>query len=474
MTTPLEQKFNPLSGFNLVPKDMSAITKESSGFDDPTLVTSNSYDSGTQKITLAGTFKAYYQNADITAVVNAYDTGHADETGKVWFLFYDGTNVIWQDSPWTFDKVQIAAVYYGATHKFGLKEHHSLMDYLAHRADHQAIGTYRTAGSITAASYVLNSVTAADRRPLVDAVTMYDEDLPTTNAALLSEIYTQMYISGAQASPATEWVVDAADIVPLSGAQPYYNQNNAGTWQQTLLPNNAYMALFLIAIPTTDDATSQKYRYCWVQGQTQSTTLSTIQAVTPANMDLGDFGRLAPEFVYVAKIIIRYTAANWVLISVETISGNRISQSLTTGGGLSTVATDETISGNGTASSPLSTVPEVSATATYNSVKLPNTAYLSVANLFSSTLTFDSDGVMLFTIAVGGLNMLCMANYNLATISVLADAGNLFLATDAGTGVYVGKSATSYDVIVKNRMGSAQNMIVQSINSNITSATTWA
>ena len=58
MSTPLEQKFNPLSGFNLVPKDFSAILKEASGFDDPTLVTTSSYDSSTQKITLAGTFKA--------------------------------------------------------------------------------------------------------------------------------------------------------------------------------------------------------------------------------------------------------------------------------------------------------------------------------------------------------------------------------------------------------------------------------
>ncbi len=474
MTTPLEQKFNPLSGFNLVPKDMSSITKEATGFDDPTLVTSSSYDSTSRAITLAGTFKVYYQNADITSTVTGYTTGHNAPTGKIWFLFYDGANMVWQDSPWTFDKVQIAAVYYGATHKFGLKEHHGLMQWQAHRGDHQAVGTYRTAGSITAASYVIGSTTLADRRPLVDAVTMYDEDLPTTNAALLSEIYTQMYISGAQASPASEWVVDAADIVPLSANQPYYNQNNAGTWQQTLLPNNAYMAVFLVAIPTTDDATSQKYRYCWLQGQTQSTTLSTIQAVTPANMDLGDFGRLAPEYVFVAKIIIRYTGGNWSFISVETIAGNRISQSLTTGGGLTTVASDETITGNGTAASPLSTTPEASATATYNSVKLPNTAYLSVTNLFSSTLTFDSDGCMLFTIVVDGYNMLCMANYALATITVLADAGNLFLATDAGIGVYVGKSASSYNVVVKNRMGSAQNIIIQSINSNITSATTWA
>jgi hypothetical protein len=57
--------------------------------------------------------------------------------------------------------------------------------------------------------------------------------------------------------------------------------------------------------------------------------------------------------VFLAKLIIQYTATNWQISSVTNLSGSRYSQSGTAAGYLSTVSTDATLSGDGTAGNPL-------------------------------------------------------------------------------------------------------------------------
>jgi hypothetical protein len=110
----------------------------------------------------------------------------------------------------------------------------------------------------------------------------------------------------------------------------------------------------------TSDSGSQKYRYLWMQGQSQSGTLSTIQALTPADLTLGNLTTLSNEFIFITKLIIQYTAGgtnNWNIVSVSDLTGNRFVQTSSAAGVyLSAVEHDATLSGDGSVTTPLSVV----------------------------------------------------------------------------------------------------------------------
>lgn len=95
------------------------------------------------------------------------------------------------------------------------------------------------------------------------------------------------------------------------------------------MTNNYYAVIFVAALPTTSDAGSQKYRYAFVQPQTQNSSLTTIQALSPSSLSLGESNMLIAEYVFIGKIIIQYKGApvnDWVITSVAKLEGTKISQ----------------------------------------------------------------------------------------------------------------------------------------------------
>lgn len=330
---------------------LDAVIKDPTGFNDPSAVTV-SYDSATRKITLTGTFSAYWQGELVAALTNGWvSTAHAATTGS-WFLYFDGTNFVWSQTPWSFDMLHIAYVYYGASDKFAIRECHGMATpWTVHRELHEVMGTYLASGA-DLSSYTLGSTTASQRRPAISAATVCDEDIRTAVTALAAGgPYTQHYLSSTGTST---FVTGAADIVPLLGSEPYYNQFSTPNWVQTPLPSNSYMALWLVAIPTAADSGSLPYRFVWIQGQDQSNALSTIQALTFQSLNLGQITSISPEFVPVAKAIIHYTAGNWTIVQVDKLTLSRASQTNSTAGYLSAVTTSAPLAGLGTPSSPLS------------------------------------------------------------------------------------------------------------------------
>lgn len=332
--------------------DISSVTLESTGFVFPNLITT-SYDSTTRKVTLGGNTTFYSLGKPITSMPTGWvSDAHPTATGTYYLSFDPATaTASWSTTPWTFDKGQIEIVNYQTAYKFGIKETHGLMQWQGHQNAHSNQGTYLASGA-DLSSFVLNSTTAANRRPDISAGNLWDEDNPAINPSITTKSYTQLFLSGTGAI--TNFSTAQADIVPLLTNNPYYNQFTGGAWQQTLLPNNAYQAIFVLAIPVSSDAGSQLFRYAFVQGQTQSTTLTTIQALTTASINLGNIASQLPEFVFVGKIIIRFTAGNWVLTSVEKLAGNRANQTATPAGlFLSTVSTSADFVGSGVAADPL-------------------------------------------------------------------------------------------------------------------------
>ena len=359
------------TGLALKADDISAQMKDFTGFVDPSAVTV-SYNSTTRQVSIGGTTTAYWRGKPVT--LDSTSPPHTNSYGT-WYLSYDGGTgtVTWSNSAWTFDKLQIAIIQYQPNYVFGTRESHGMnLGWNSHKELHETIGTYLSSGG-DLSGYVLSSTTAANRRPDVSAATVNDEDIPTVNPSLTSKLYTRFNLNGS--TPTASITTGSSDIVNVSGNQPYYNQFTGGSWKQTLMSNNNYQAIWLVAVPVTSDSGSQDFRYIWVQGQSQSPTLSTIQALTPNDINLDGLVGTAPEYVFIAKVIIQYTAANWTLTSVQKLTGNRFNQTGSPSGTyLSSVSTDSTLTGSGGVLDPLKVAIPLTAT---QSALLSNTSMTS-------------------------------------------------------------------------------------------------
>lgn len=92
-----------------------------------------------------------------------------------------------------------------------------------------------------------------------------------------------------------------------------------------------------------------------------------------------------------------------------------------------------------------------------------------------ATCTFGTNAMLfMITLGNGGQYMLCGTSYGASVISSIDDPGNLFTSNPSGPGLYVFKSANSNTVSFKNLTGAPDVILVQAINSPITSATPWA
>jgi hypothetical protein len=330
--------------------NLATVTKEPTGFTDPANII-ETYDSVARTVTLTGTVAAYWKGVLIPDLVSGWISPAHPNTNGTWFLYYDGNSFVWSLTSWTFDMLQIAYVNYGVTNKFALRECHGMMPWQDHQEFHQTIGTYSTGGG-DLSSYVLSSTKLADRRPAVSSSTIHDEDLTTVVTALpAAGPYTQLYLTS---TGTTTFTTAAAEIVPVSGSQPYYNQFTGGNWVQTLMGNNSYMSIWLVAVPVQADAGSQFYRYLWMQGQTSGSLVSE-QATQFKDLNLGQISVLFPEFVVIGKVIIQYTSSNWTIHEVDKLTGSKVNPGSTPAGYyLSSVSVTSPLIGNGTSTAPLS------------------------------------------------------------------------------------------------------------------------
>jgi hypothetical protein len=305
---------------------LASTTREPTGFKDPENVIV-SYDSTARTITLGGTVEAYYRLIEFKEVFSGYvSPAHPDITG-VYFLAYDGNSISWKNpADVEFFDLLIAYALYTPGFKWGLRECHGLMQWQSHRSDHYTIGTYREpeSGGLIG-DYVLSSSTASDRRPSITQDTIRDEDLPSIIPSLAAGVnYTNAFLSS---TDTVNYDLTAAEIVPVVGSRPNYNQLSGGNYIQTPISNNFYMSVWLLEIPATADSGSQEYRHQWWQGQSQSSTLLGEEGKTTLDLSLGELNDLNPESVFVGRVIIRYQGGNWFFIKVEEIKGTRVNQS---------------------------------------------------------------------------------------------------------------------------------------------------
>jgi len=196
--------------------------QDPTGFVSPELVVITGL--GDNTIQLTGTVEVLWQGFTVAELVADYiSPAHGTDTAQNYYLSYNGTTIAWNTTVWSFSDVQICVARYDATNAvwYYVRECHGLMGWREHEHFHDTIGTVLDAGgTIPAASYTLNSTTAANRRPNIDQTIVADEDLKSTLAAWTGAAYTQFRLGTAGADVNT---LAAADIISLSTNNPYFN-----------------------------------------------------------------------------------------------------------------------------------------------------------------------------------------------------------------------------------------------------------
>jgi len=362
-----EGYFDPNFNINDYAKDVSEKTKEKTGYTSPKLVviTGNSV---TRTVTITGTCEALYQNVVLADMVSGWVSPvHPDNSANLYYLYYNGTDYIWSTTIWEFYHLQIAIAKYDEYESKWIyaRECHGTMPYLTHQEFHDNLGSYKIPTGGDFSNVVLNSTTEAERRPYISSFTHNDEDCPTIQPALTTNDYTQAYLrtTGLAYFPDSQ-----TDIVPLLVNNPYYNQFTT-EWVQTLMPANSVMSIWVVSFPACADASSQKHRFLWGQGQwiTQAQNSSPAGLLAALNaerlrtfseMNLGDLSSYSPELLLIGRIIITYTGGNWSITYKEKISGSsKFLNASPAGNFLSSASVDYTMTGNGTAINPLGQTP---------------------------------------------------------------------------------------------------------------------
>lgn len=353
------------------------------------------FNDSTMKLEVDGAFQGYLRG-DLVLDVAEGETWESPtleliDGVKGYYLTYCPTTeaFTWvRANGFDFRCVMLAFCYFRSTgeYLFTIREAHGFMPWQNHAAEHQTVGTILDAGG-DLSGYVLNSTIPDNRRPLVSATKVRDEDIKTANAALTERSYTVAWLSGDAATS----LPAQADIVQLDGGIPQLNTFDGTNWVLSDLSNNYFMSVWVIAMPVADDAKSQRYKYIWWAGQSQSSTIEEQQARSFRDLELLDFTNISPEFVPVGRIIIRRLGGNWQLAAVEKITGSRAQQLQSpVGNFLSAVSTSNEFTGNGTPSAPMG----VNAIAIE---KIKRLVYSDTLTEFvkSIEITEDNDGIPL-------------------------------------------------------------------------------
>ena len=436
----LQRKFTPIT--------QNDITKEPTGFAEPdsVIVTQN----GDRTVTLTGTVNAYYRGVKVENIVTGWTSpAHANTTTKQFFLVNDGTTTEWKDLGTTdidFSDLLISYAFYNGANWVYLKETHGIMAWETHRAEHLNVGTYKVSGG--SVTVTLDSTTEADRRPAVAETLIRDEDLTSTLAQLASAGgYTTAQNTG---TGVFEFAIDGDEIVPVLGANPYYNSFSSPNWGQTLMPDNSVATVWLFAMPVALGGDNPKYRYFWVQPQwiTQAQNASAGALLSARNaeegrnineLNLTTLGDLSPEYIAIHRLTIQYTGSDWTVQNSLALTGTRFNQlQAPSGNFLSAVTTGYGLSGQGTGASPL---------------------ILNITN--SSDSDFDTDDVLVTTIANTDFGLLLVKETTANTGALYLLSGTAIELISGNTLVWSATKDTAdkYNVYIEDNVVKVQNKV---------------
>lgn len=270
-----------------------------SGIYDPTLL-AITYDAATRQFTVVNTGTTISVNGVISTPADETTTAHADTTAQYWAYYVSGATTLTVATTVDIGIHAIAGREYYNTDQAAAKaldfeeRHSQALAACVHEADHETVGG-RLVGSplgADAADYTLQASTAdTDITFSIAAGEMYDEDVASVLGAIAVGNYTIGYRAGLDSANRMDWDDAATLPVKVGGTYLNYNQNNAGTWQQTELANTELMNIFVWGWPRTNGANG----YLLVQGQQVFTDLIGAEAEGFGDISFPD--NFAPEQV---------------------------------------------------------------------------------------------------------------------------------------------------------------------------------
>lgn len=103
-----------------------------------------------------------------------------------------------------------------------------------------------------------------------------------------------------------------------------------------------------------------------------------------------------------------------------------------------------------------------------------STAFVSVADGLSCSADFTGSKAIHIVLTVGDEQLYLVTDFASNVITALSDRANLLLEADAGTGLYVSKSASSASVLFKNRTGAPKVVEIRAMTNQLSTVTAWS
>lgn len=411
-----------------------------------------------QTVTLTPNFAAYFIYGDADGVLQFTTNPSFDEKVLLFSVYSDGTN-------YTVSKQTHPVKFPAAT-----------SDYV-----HNALGSsIKNDGNA-----ILTVLTAADRTvKMVGASTYYDHGLNTTIAdSATGAISMLMMYTGASGTTFTGTSftqipgVVASGTSVVNGTAGRYVNYRVGVYASSNLSDAAadQIAQYIV-VPDSVQHTNQPA----ANNQIAANTVAAFPSVATAGLEVINIGFVTIQIDGAGG----GTIPTGGVTSAKQVFGVNFASGSTSSAG--TVTTDITLFDKNLSATDTSVQLALNTLDEFNA--LPNnatnasaspdltnkTAFASAATGTTATFTFDARGAMEFLVDVntdGGMTIAC--DYKSTIINALSDPSSLFLATDAGTGIYISKSANSAVVSLKNNMGATKTIGVLAVRSPITAATAW-
>lgn len=304
------------AGWIPVSGSLATLTKEPTGFPNRTDSAISFAPSPNRRFTIApvGASFSFYINGSVYTKTVAETIDLPNTTG-LWFIYYDATGTLQSSlTPWSFgnDTAFVATVYWNTAAPtqtmLGEERHGLVMDWQTHEYLHRVERTRYVSGFATS-GFVLDSDVDADVQFGVGNGSIIDEDIlmSIVHAATPSNPFEQVLTDPAEIpvvyrdGAGGAWLKDTATTfpfknVPAGTARIAWNEDVAGTWQQTEVANNDFVAYWIWA---TNDPTDPIIS---LQGQRTDGTLVEARANNGFNtLNLGSLP--SPEWKLLYRTI---------------------------------------------------------------------------------------------------------------------------------------------------------------------------
>jgi hypothetical protein len=224
-----------------------------------------SFNNSTREFTIQPTSSAFtvYVKGSLYTKIGP-ETITIPETNGINYIYYGNGGTLSQSRTF-YDLENVAPVsyvYWNSTasqaYYFGEERHGITMDWATHEYNHRTRGT-QYANGLSIGNYTTsgNGNANSDAQFTVSGGTLFDEDIEINIVASSTPVpntFEQNLNNGAAQIPVfylqgVEWIRTTPTSFPLSmgPSRPYYNQLVGSSWTRTEVPNNQFLAMWILA-----------------------------------------------------------------------------------------------------------------------------------------------------------------------------------------------------------------------------------